>query len=78
MKYVGVVKTFHSNTLDEDVSILKYVKDSEGNVPYCLCSRCNKPIKNIGKQTNFSLNLTELFTTISTALKMKGKKNETA
>lgn len=23
MKYVGVVKTFHSNTLDEDVSILK-------------------------------------------------------
>lgn len=47
MKYVGVVKTFHSSTLDEDVSILKYVKDSEGNVPYCLCSRCNRPIKNI-------------------------------
>jgi hypothetical protein len=21
--------------------------NSEGNVPYCLCSRCNKPIKNI-------------------------------
>ena len=32
---------------EEDVSILKSVKDSEGNVPYCLCSRCNKPIKNI-------------------------------
>ena len=47
MKYVGVVKELHSKTFNEDVSILKYVDDSEGKIPYCNCDRCGKSIKRI-------------------------------
>ena len=48
MQYAGLVKSFYSNDLHENVSILRYVADpGEGNIPYCLCDRCKKPIKRL-------------------------------
>lgn len=45
IEYKGVVNKFHSLTLDEDVSILKYTRND--NLYFCECSRCGKLIKRV-------------------------------
>ena len=45
IEYKGVVNKFHSLTLDEDVSILKYTRND--TLYFCECSRCGKLIKRV-------------------------------